>query len=277
MNKLLLLFVLTLSLSSFGQVTDNKTPVLASSVEAEQRDFKARKSHWLTTFGFEQIKYDLPYNFQGERKNFTPGQKELYGAKIGIGGELYIGKGLMTASRIDGYYLGTLFSKRLSANPDYDIDYAYYKTTGQVMGLDASQTLSYLFDMKTKNPILEEWSYLTVEPFVEASIGVAQAYNRAAYSYDTTGPSAGGIEESYRHTVKDQLAVSRLSVGINFVSNQGFFLNLKASQVNMTATSRKESITEQPNGGSTTSDSSSAKNVHLKPAVVYLIGGGYKF
>ncbi len=71
---------------------------------------------------------------------------------------------------------------------------------------------------------MDEWTYLTVEPYIEAGAGVASAYNRIAYAYDL-----GTVNEAYRQTMKDNLVNARIGAGINFTSTSGYFLYLRAT------------------------------------------------
>lgn len=248
------------------------TPVVTTVMPKEDRFFNPRKSHWLTSFGFEGMKYPTFNDFNGVKDNFAPNEQELWGGRIGVGGELYLGLGLITTTKIEGYYMGTLFSRELNGGAkDEDVKFAFTKRTGQVYGADASQAIGFLFDMKTKNPFMDEWTYLTVEPFVEAGIGVARGYNRLSYKYDL-----GNTDEAYRLRVVDELANAKLAAGINFTSSSGYFLYIKATQNRYSITSRKADQVRRDNGGSDTATKPDFGD-KIDPITVYAIGGGYKF
>lgn len=251
------------------------TPALVTEDITIERIHNPRKSHWLSTFGFEGSKYDVPFSFSGQEKSFKPNQQELWGGRIGFGGEIYLGAGFNTVSKVEGYYMGTLFSRVLNAGPeDDDIEFAYSKRTGHIYGVDASQSIGFMFDMKTKNPFMDEWAYLTVEPYVEAGIGMARAYNRVNYSYDT-GP--GNVQERYKSSVNDELLNARIGAGINFTSTSGYFLFLKATVNRYDITERKTKTYTQANGTPGSSVETTDKNAKIDPVTVYAIGGGYKF
>lgn len=249
-----------------------KTPVITTQVAKDDERFNPLESHWVTSFGFEGMKYETVNTFSGDRKNFKPNDAEFWGGRIGLGGEIYLGAGILTTSKIEGYYVGTLFSRVLNGGAeDADVKFAYTKKTGQVYGVDASQSLGFIFDMKTKNPIMEEWTYLTVEPYIEVGIGAAKAYNRINYSY-VLNP----VDEQYRLRVTDELVNAKVGVGINFTSTTGYFLYIKATQNRYDITDRKAYELRRNTGG---------PNVTSKPDLddkidaitVYAIGGGYKF
>lgn len=269
MNKLFLLALL-ISSPLFGQVVVSDAP-------KEDGKFNPYESHFITYFGFEGMKYEVPFEFQGARSSFSPRDQELWGGRVGIGEEFYLGGGIVTTTKVEGYYVGTLFSRAINSGDDENsVDYAFTKRTGQVYGVDASQALGFIFDMKTKNPFLDEWAYLTVEPYVEFGIGVASAYNRINYAYDT-GTTPTAAQEQYRLRVTDQLANTKVGGGINFTSTSGFFFFMKATVNRFDIIKRKSVGFSQPNGQPTELIDITDKSVKIDPITTYAIGGGYKF
>ena len=246
---------------------------LVSEVEiGVGRQFKSTESHWYTIFGFEAMEYDIPFTFDGEKKDFSQDQRQLYGGRLGFGGEIYLGIGFLISTRLEGYYMGTLFEAAKTADPELeDEDIATTKDTGQIYGADIVQTLSFIWELKTKNPFMDEMTYLTVEPFVEAGIGRAWAYNQKDYSYDTTE-----IIEEYDQSFTDELTNTKIGGGINFTSRQGFFLYLKATQNRYDITKRTTKGYFYRDG-STRADVGSNPTKDLEPIMIYALGGGYKF
>lgn len=275
MNKLLLLSLL-LSLHVYAQessVVTSGTPVLTTEAPEEEQAFNPRKSHWITSFGFEGMKYQTNNNFQGEEGKFTPGETELWGGRLGLGGEIYLGGGFNTTTKVEGYYMGTLFSQVLNGGAeDVNVKFAYTKKTGQVYGLDASQSIGRLFNMKTKHPILEDWAYITVEPYIEAGFGVARAYNRLNYNY-----SLDTIDEGYRLRVTDELVNTKIALGINFTSSTGYFLYTKITQNQYDFNNRKATQVRRDNGSGSNVTTKPVLDDKLDPIITYAIGGGYKF
>jgi hypothetical protein len=258
----------------------SQTPALITETDFyEQRHFNPRESHWVTSFTFEGGKYEIipkEYEFEG-RKDFKNGYKQLYGGRLGFGGEIYLGAGFVTRSMVEAYYLGTLFSRVLNGGAEAeDVDFAFTKQTGQLMGGDASQSLGWMFDFKTKNPLMDEWAYLAVEIYVDAGIGKAWAHNRTNYSYDT-GTAPRAAQESYKLTVKDDLLNARVGAGMNFTSSSGFFLALKATVNRLEVTDRRIKGFIQENGQVPDPIDDSPKDVNIDPVVIYTVGGGYKF
>lgn len=252
------------------------TPALITEDITRYKRFDHKKSHWLTSFGFETMKYDVPYNFDGDRSNFTPRPQELWGARLGFGGSLHLGAGIVTTTKVEGYYMGTLFSKTLNGGPDSeDVDFAYTKRSSQIYGVDVAQQLGFQFEMKTKNPIMGDWSKLIVEPYVEAGVGTARAYNRINYQYDT-GDTATSAREGYKDTINDDLANARVGAGINFTSTDGFFLYLRATFNKYDVIRRHRDIYSQPNGQAATITKNN-EEPELDQITVYALGGGYKF
>jgi hypothetical protein len=271
----LFLLALTISAPLFAQVTD--TPAIVSEETVEKRKFNDKESHWLVAFGAQGMKYDTPYYFQGARTNFSPSSVELWGGRLSFGGQLHLGQGLVTTTLVEGYFLGTLFSRVLNGGPDdASVDFAYTKKTGQVYGFDAVQQLGYTFDMKTRNPFMGEWTYLTFQPFVEAGVGIANAYNRLNYSYDT-GATPTSAREGYKHTVSDQLANMRVGAGVNITSREGYFFYLRAAINKYDLLNRESVIYTRPNGAPAGTVTKNTDKPSLDNITTYALGGGYKF
>lgn len=250
------------------------TPVITTEVPKDDRYIDHRKSHWITTFGFEGIKYELPFEFRGVKKNFKDRDQELYGARVGLGGQLYLGAGIFTTSKVEGFYNGTLFTKVQNAGPeDDDEDVSQIKRTGGIYGAEVSQQLGFIVEFRTKNPFMDEWAYLTFEPFVEAGLGVAQAYNSVSYFYD----SAGVIDEGYRQRISDKLTNAKVGAGFNLTGRSGFFMYARATVNRFDITERKiRTFTKQDQQAPTT-NSQTIKDAKIDPVTMFAVGGGYKF
>lgn len=280
MNKLIFCLLAVLPLKLFADVMASSgefvPPVNPNdqNIEVEivnDSKFNPRKSHWYTTFGFEAMEYSLPFSYVGEKQKFDPEKRQLYGGRLGFGRELYLGKGFMTSTRLEGYYMGTLFESAKTADPELaDETVATVKDAGQIYGGDIVQTLSYMWDFKTKNPLMETWSYLTIEPFVEFGIGKAWAFNKKEYSYKTS------IVEEYDHSYTDELTNVKLGGGINLTSRQGFFLYLKATQNRYDITKRRSKGYYYKDGDSPSPVTTNVLTTQ-DPIMVYSLGGGYKF
>jgi hypothetical protein len=281
MNKFLLFAVMSISLSAFAQDLESgtpdaaSTPAITSSVETkEEHVHDPSKSHWLTTINFETSKYETPFEFSGQEKNFKPGDQTITGGRIGFGGEIYLGKGFATTSKVEGFYMGSLFTKAKNAAPeDQNIEFAYYTKNSTVWGVEAAQSLSYIFQMKTRNPVMGEWTYLTVEPFIEAGLGKGFANHNLKYKYELSS-----VQEYYRAHASDNFLNARIGAGVNFTSRQGYFLFLKATQNRYDVTDRKITGARQQNGSpAETLISEKPNNVKMDPVTVFALGGGYKF
>lgn len=242
-------------------------PTISTSTDKEERFINPRKSHWLTTFGFEMMEYTLPYDFDGVKKDFDEAPTRLLGGRIGVGGEIHLGKGLMTSSRVEGFFMGTAFNKAKNAGPEeVSVEIAYTKDVGQIYGVEGVQSLSYIFDLKTKNPFMDEMTYLYFEPFVEAGIGIARAFNKKRYKYDL------GTQEDYEQSFTDELLNAKLGVGFNLTSTTGYFLYVKATQNRFDITKRKSKGYDNLDSLNFTDDSAD-----MDPVTIFALGGGYKF
>ncbi len=250
------------------------TPVITTEAPKDDRYINHKKSHWLTTFGFEGLKYELPFEFRGRKKNFKDRDQELYGARLGLGGQLYLGAGFFTTSKVEGYYNGTLFTKIQNAGPeDDDEDVAGLKRTGGIYGAEVSQQLGFILEFRTKNPFMDEWAYLTMEPFVEAGIGVAQAYNSVNYYYD----SAGVIDEGYRQKISDKLTNAKIGAGFNLTGRSGFFMYARATVNRYDIIERKTRTYVKQDQQAPVNTKDTIKDAKIDPVTIFALGGGYKF
>lgn len=258
---------------------DNPAPGVTpeQSLEAEvkpKRVFNARASHWYSTFGFEAMEYELPFAYVGTKEALKPENRKLYGGRLGLGREFYIGKGLMTSTRLEGYYMGTLFESAKTADPTLqNTDVATTKKSGQIYGFEAVQTLSYLWDIKTKNPFMDTWSNLFLEPFVEAGFGKASAFNKIDYKYDTSPV----VLEEHEQNFTDELTNFKMGAGIMLTSNRGFFSYFKVTQNSYDITKRKSRVHTYPDNGTPSRQILTLPNPKIDPIFVYSVGGGYKF
>lgn len=268
MKKLFLLSALI----TWSSLSLGANPILESEV-IENNRYNPRKSHFFIGVNFEGMKMPTAFEFSGVKSNFKPKDQELWGGRLTFGGELYLGAGFMTTTRLEGYYMGTLFSETLNGGTqDADVKFAYTKKHSQVFGGEASQSLGYIFNMKTKNPIMEEWSYLTVEPFIEFGVGVGRAYNNINYKYELET-----TDELYKLKVNDDLINSKIAFGVNFTSSHGFYFFLKATQNRFDIKNQKSRQVVRINGSGTDVVTNPKFDDKIHTNMTYAIGGGYKF
>lgn len=252
------------------------TPVPVSNEElnVDPDKFNHRKGHWIGQFAFENLKYEMPLNYSGQTKNLRTEDRDLWGLRLGLGREVYLGGGFLVSGRLDGYYLGLLqtddkvvkvVNRTISSEKD----------AGQFYGADAIGHIGWMFDYKTKNPFLGEMTYMSMELFAEAGLGKGNSYQRKDYEYDLVA----GQRDDYDRIVEDQFTTRIVSVGANFLSTtSGFFFTLKASRYDMTVDERTIREYSQVSGG-TVNDPDQVKlnNVDIDPITVFSLGGGYKF
>jgi hypothetical protein len=252
-------------------------PVVTSTASVDEEEgFNPRRSHWMTSFGFEAMEYQLPFSYSGVKENFSEEKRQLYGGRLGFGGEVHLGAGFLIGAMLEGYYMGTLFEKAKTADPEIDdLDVAATKDEGQIYGGDLVATLSFLWDFKTKNPFMDEWAYLFVEPFVEAGIGRAWAYNKKDYFYDTG--SGSGVQEAYDHSFTDELTNARIGGGLKLTSRTGFYLYLRATQNRYDITRRRQKGFSQQDDAGQTPLTGVLEDSKMDPVMIYSLGGGYRF
>ncbi len=241
---------------------------------SQEERFNHRASHWVSTLGFEYTKYTLPYEFQGAKAKFGEEERELFGGRIGVGREYYLGKGFLFQGRLDGYYLGTLFTQAQTGNPEVDIEVSATKKTGSAFGGEAVAHLGWMFDFRTKNPFLGEMNYMALEFFAEAGVGAGKDYNRKQYYFEASPATS----EEYNLIIENKFMTRSLSAGVNILSvNSGAFFFMKATQMTQDISERKFRGVSRPNGQPATRLNGVDKSVAAEQLTLLSFGGGYKF
>jgi hypothetical protein len=263
-----------------------ETPSI-SSVPLEdinKKKFNPLESHWLFGMSIEGSAYPTPFNFQGDKATYQDvGKKKqtqtIFGPRFFWGGEFYLGKGLMTSTRLEGYFQSTIFKDTKTADPlKPTTTIAEDQTVAQLWGGDLVQTLSYVFEVKVKNHLVDEISYLTIEPFIEAGIGTAKAYNYKKYYWDTSGAvSPDGVSEFYQDRIKEDLINHRFGAGIQLTSRQGFFFHLRVTQNNYHVSSRSETGYYKTTNAPVVNINNSGITDKVHQIMIYSLGGGFKF
>jgi hypothetical protein len=257
------------------QASPEITPVMNSidQIKRDTKKFNPFSGHWLFSLGGESSTYDVPWDFDGVQTDFKASTQYVAGARASLGREFHLGKGLFTTTKVEGFYHGTLFTKAKNAGPeDESIEFASFKKKASIWGLEAAQSLGFIFEWKTKNPVMGDYSYLTFEPYVEAGLGRVWAYNSIEYKYEIN------TQEFYRQRIADDIVNARFGAGFNITSSQGYFLYVKVTQNNFDIMERKtRGRKEFTNGSGVERLNNIDKKVDIDPTVVYALGGGYKF
>lgn len=250
--------------------------LLVLSARAQEGDslFAPLESQWVVSLGGEQLWYPVPWNYERStdpKKTFKETARTLSGGRLGFGRQFHLAGGLLTTTKAEGYYLGTLFTQAQTADPAVPISVSETKRTGHLYGIDLTQSLGYAFEFKFRHILLEEMTQLRCEPFVEVGMGRGLGFNKLEY-FDTR---AGG--QGYEHRFEDELLNTRLSVGFNLTSIGNYFMYARAT-LNKFHLLRRTSLRMTTNNGTvTTDDPVTESNVALKPIQSYALGGGYRF
>lgn len=248
-------------------------PELKSNAAAkEEKPFNHRASNWVTTFGFENMKYDVPYSYTGSQKTFKEEQNNLMGGRLGFGYEGHLGGGLLLGGRVEGYYLGTAFQNDKKATNAGGVTIGTEKDVGQILGGDLVGHAGWMFDFQTGNPFLGETAALALELFAEAGIGQGQAYNRKKYDYSVA------TKDEYSFTMTDNFTSTSVAFGLNILSRySGFFLNLKVSQLFLDVDKRKIKGKSQVTDVPGPDFNETIKDPKVDTITAFTVGGGYKF
>jgi hypothetical protein len=228
------------------------------------------KSSWIFTFAGEQGRYHIPWNYTPPTgatnlKSYSPDSRTFTGGRLGFGREFNPFGGLLMATKLEAYYMGTLFTSAQTASPEVDLDISSAKRSGQLAGADLVQTLGYSFPFSMRDLFFRQMTAMRFEPFAEVGLGRAWAFNKLQYS-DQRGPS-------YEHTFRDVLSNMRMGFGFNLVSNQNYFMFVRASVNNYSITDRR--IHRQTQAG--VDPTVTQTDAEMAPIMIYSLGGGLKF
>jgi hypothetical protein len=269
-----LLLACLITLSAFAEESPpNAVPTVAADIDSESETFNHRKSHWTTQFAFENLRYELPFNYDGGQRKFGVKDQDMWGMRMGFGREVYLGGGFLLGARLDGYYLG-LLAQDDKVVKKADVTVTSEKRTGQVYGADAILHLGWMFDYKTRNPFLGDMAFMSMELFVEGGVGRGNSYFRKDYFYEVpTEP-----RDDYDIIIEDSYTTQRATVGANFLSTtSGFYFTLQATTLTLDVDKRKIRGKQQIDSGGIQAIGPGNGTADLDPITVFTFGGGYKF
>jgi hypothetical protein len=256
----------------FAEDLPSPAPVSTQALAEGNDKFNHRASHWVGQFAFESLQYETPHSFSGQNREISDTTPELLGIRVGIGREAYLGGGFLMGARLDGYYFGLIQTDE-RASRKLTEEQSAMENTGQLFGGDAIGHLGWMFDYRTKNPFLGEMTYMSMELFVEAGLGVGRGYHRKDYFYEV------GTRDDYDRIIEDSFNTQILSIGANFLSTTtGYFFTLRGSRYTHDITKRTIRESSQVfGGGVVTKDQVTLEDVAMDPIMVFSLGGGYKF
>ncbi|MFA7613253.1 MAG: hypothetical protein WCY48_03385, partial [Candidatus Caldatribacteriota bacterium] len=228
--------------------------------------YNPNKSNWVSIFGLEAQGLPVERNYSGQNKSFSNKDEVLTGARIGIGRDFYLGKGFVTRTQIEGYFVGTLFEPKKSVGGG-DLERSFSQKQGNIWGGEVSQVLSYITEFNAPAFMLDHKIKMYFEPFIEAGIGMGKSFFRFNYQMRTDS-----LNEDYRTQIDNSFVSQKFSVGINLIAQNGYFFTMKASQVAHQISDSKSF--ERVNGVKRDLDQ---KNDTVNLAFSYYLGGGYRW
>lgn len=256
------------SLVLFSSLTFAQTdymPFLGREMD-KTRTYNPKKSNWVSIFGLEAQGLPVERNYTGQNKSFSDKDELLTGARVGIGKDFYLGKGFITRTQVEGYFVGTLFEPKKSVGGG-DTEQSFSQKQGNIWGAEISQALSYLTEFNAPAFMLDHNIKMYFEPFVEAGIGMGKSFFRFNYQMRTDS-----LNEDYRTQIDNSFISQKLSLGVNLISQNGYFFTIKASQLAHQVSDSKSF--ERVNGVRRDLDQ---KNDTINLSYSYYLGGGYKW
>lgn len=209
------------------------------------RDFKD-KSKWYLKLGSETIRFasNLP-EYKGEHVSVEDGEvDDLNGYGLSFGRDFYLGAGVSTSFSIGAYYSKTLDKIIGKAAKDIDLDFAETRTAHQLTAYEAAVSLNYLFDYKV----------VDIQPFIEAGIGAGEVITeKEYYRLGIDGFETNGSEE-YDVSVRETFALTRISLGVNFISYKGLMSYFKVTTMPLVVSDRETDGQSNVKGSATIID-----------------------
>lgn len=227
--------------------------------------YHPQKSNWIMNVGFEGQGLPVERNFSGQRKSFDNKDEFLTGMRLGVGRDFYLGKGIVTRTQVEGYFVGTLFEPKKSIKGS-DLASSYTQKQGNIWGGEISQLLSYITEFNAPSFMDEHKIKMYFEPFLEAGIGIGKSFFRFDYQM------RGSINEDYRSVIDNNFVSQKFSIGVNLIGKNGYYFTMKASQV---AHQVSDSKSYERVGG--TRRDLDQKNDTINLSYSYYLGGGYKW
>lgn len=225
MNKLLISFIF-LVLTVSVQAEDGFLEFGSQNFTQE----KAKTSKWSFKTGAEYIGYktNLP-EFRGVHDSIRGGEiADVLGLGISFGRDFYLGAGFNASIGIGGTYAKTLARELSNAASDLDVEIANTRKSHLILTGELQGSLGYTFDNKV----------IDIQPFIEGSIGLGRAeldyqYNREDIESDGTS------DETYKVNSEEVFTLTKLSLGVNFISFKGLVTYVKVTTAMLTINERK--------------------------------------
>ncbi len=193
------------------------------------RDFK-EKSKWIVKAGVDYIQYPavLP-KFEGQHETIeSKSTDDLNGYNLSFGRDFYIGGGFSTLFSIGAQYSRTVDKVIGKAAEDIDLDFSQTTTAYQVSILEASLAFNYMLDYKI----------VDIQPFIEFGVGAGQSELEKEYKSIGLSTVTDG-DEDYDMKVKEDFALTRVSLGVNLISYKGLMSYFKFTGISYLKTNRE--------------------------------------
>lgn len=241
MFKLLILFtVSTLAFSSGDNFLEFRS--------TQDSDFKVKRSKWLVDIGAKYIGYEVEASSFDAKHVDVDAEDTLttYSFNLGLGREFYLGYNFSLSLKGSAFIAGN--SKQISGFAAEEIeDYvlATYTEEYDILGQELSASINYIFEGKV----------IHIQPFFE--LGGGRGTTEFSRNYSDKGITSAAGENSdddyapheYAYSATEEFLFSRLTLGVNFLSNYNINSFIKVSQNMMSVKNRKNIRASASRGG----------------------------
>lgn len=219
MFKLLLLLIL----SSFTAVSADNFMEFRSD---QNENFKVKRSKWLVDIGAKYIGYQVDAPAFDAQHADVDAEDTLttYSFGLGLGREFYLGKSFSVSIKASAFIAGN--SKEQVGNAAEDLEYVLstYKESYDILGQEFSASLNYIFEGKIVH----------IQPFFE--FGAGRGTTTLSREYSDNGidsdPDQDGdyLPQEYSYAADEDFLFTRITLGVNFLSNYNINSFIKISQ-----------------------------------------------
>lgn len=228
MHKLLLL----LTISSFSLLADD-TFMEINSTQNEVSTIK--QSKWLVDIGTRYIGYKAEFAaFKGEHADIESEETmTTYSFNLGVGREFYLGSNLSVSIKGSGFYSNNSNEEVGNAAEELEYVLSTFKEQYEINGQELSASINYLFENRA----------IHIQPFFEFGVGrgttkVSKELNDKGIPATPTPSTDDYPPETYTYKSSEDFIFTRLTIGVNFLSNYNINSYLKVSQNSVNVSNR---------------------------------------
>lgn len=209
--------------------------------------------------------YESLHEFKGTYKQIEKQNSVPYlGGGVSFGISLPISQRIWTSSEVGVFQFQRLDRHQKKASQDIDYTVSNAREDHRIYGANFAQSLKYRFFLG---------SYI-LEPLIQASLGYGKMNSETNYYYDDL---IAAHREEYKGKIKEDVFVTNLGAGINFLTQGGASIAVKVQQNALTIGDRTEKLSYYRGGGSVTNSNRKEKINETRNDTTLSLSAGFVF